>query len=59
MMSHEINDIGFYLCWDRKVRVDDADVPKGIAFRKIIQPQKQNDIILKTIEIFNKRHDEL
>lgn len=53
------NDIGFYLCWDKKVRVNDADVPQGIALRKIIQPQRQSDIILKTLEIFNKGYDEL
>lgn len=53
------NDIGFYLCWDKKVLVDDADVPKGLALRKIIQLQKQDDVILKTLEIFNKGYDAL
>ncbi len=53
------NDIGFYLCWDKKVLVDDADVPKGIALRQIIQVQKQDDVILKTLDIFNKGYDAL
>lgn len=53
------NDIGFYLCWDKKALVDDADVPKELALRKIIQSQNQDDIILKTLEIFNNGYDEL